>query len=106
MVENDWRDEKMGCDQKNGRYDLPPQYRVCLKLEECDCEDDFVQSLKRGKMVEADRAMVGVEVDTPIVVLGEDGHCVDGKGPDELNERVGTLVWWVKLEEFDFLGGF
>lgn len=103
MVENDWKVENLGCGQNNGRCDLPPQYKVCLKPGGCDCE---VRRWKRGKMAEEDRAEVGVEVDTPMVVLAEDGHCVDGRGPNELNERVETLVWWVKLEEFGFLDGF
>lgn len=92
MVENDWRVEKLGCGQNNGRRDLPPQYRVCLKPGGCDCEDGFVRRWKRGKTAEADRAEVGVEVNNPMVVLAEDGHCVYGRGPNELNERVGTLV--------------
>lgn len=106
MVENDWRDEKLGCGQNSGRCDLPPQYRVCLKLGGCDCEDGFVRRSKRGNTGEADMAEVAAEVDTPMVVLAEDGHCVDGRGPNELNERVGTLVWWAKLAEFGFLDGF
>lgn len=92
MAENDWRDEKLGCGQNNGRCDLLPQHRVCLKLGGCDCEDGFVRTWKRGKTAEADRAEVGVEVDTPMVVLAGDGHCVAGRGPNELNERVRTLI--------------
>lgn len=106
MVENDWRDERLGCGQNNGRCDLPPRDRVCLQPGGCDCEGGFVRRWNRGNTGGGGTAEVGVEADTPTVAPAEDGHCVDGRGPNEPNERVGTPVGWAKPAEFGSSDGF
>lgn len=77
-----------------------------MKPGGCDCEGGSALRGERGKKAEADRAGVRAEEDTPTVVPVEGGHCVDGRGPNELNERAATPVWWVKPAEFGFLDGF
>lgn len=49
---------------------------------------------------------MGVEVGVPRVTLVKDGHCVDGRALNELNEKAGTQIWWVRRAEFGFLDGF
>lgn len=49
---------------------------------------------------------VGVGVDVPMATPAKDGHCVDGRVPNELGEEEGTSICWAKPAEFGFLGVF
>lgn len=48
----------------------------------------------------------GVAVDVPMATPAEDGHCVDGRVPNERDEEEGTWICWAKPAEFGFLGVF
>lgn len=106
MAAAGWIDETLGCGWNNEEGDTLPQCRVYLKLAGCGCVGVHDREWNKGNMAYGQKVEVEVELNVPMATLVEDGHCGDDIAPYELNEDEGTLIWMVKLAEFDFLDDF
>lgn len=106
MAAAGWIDETLGRGWNNEEGDTRPQCRVYLKLAGCGCVGGHDHEWNKGNMAYGQKVEVEGELNVPMATLVEDGHCGDDRAPYELNEDEGTLIWMVKLAEFDFLDDF